>query len=263
MSLQYNDTTTYKGIVQIYEKEIGANRGDISGNVEKLKEFTADCNLAIDDITNIALKSSGTWNFDDSNYDDYPIIKTDLVSGQRDYTFLTDEDGALVLDIFKVVIFDGQGYGKEAQPVDAQETQNNFDVSNFYNGQNAVGTPTRYDKTANGLLLDVIPNYTTDGENTGIYGLEVYINREASYFLYTDTTKKPGFPGIFHKYLALKPALDYARRNNLAVLPRLEQEIMKLEGDESRGILGSIARYFGRRERDIKRKMTPIREDTR
>ena len=42
MSIQFNDTTTYKGLVQFFEKEVGFNRGDVAGNTDRLKEFTAD-----------------------------------------------------------------------------------------------------------------------------------------------------------------------------------------------------------------------------
>ena len=37
MSATFNDTTNYKGLVQLYEREIGANRGDISGSTDRLK----------------------------------------------------------------------------------------------------------------------------------------------------------------------------------------------------------------------------------
>lgn len=209
----------------------------------------------MDDFMAIAIKSSGTWQFDDSNHTDYPIIRTNLVSGQRDYSFTTDESGNLILDIYKVIIYDANGFGREIYPIDAQTTdfQGSF-TSDFYDGQNRTGVPTRYDKTANAIFLDYVPNYSATN------ALEVYINRESTYFTSSDTTKKPGVPGLFHKYFALKPALDYARRNNLSILPRLENEVMKFEGDESKRIIGSIEKYFGRRERDIKRRMVPARD---
>jgi hypothetical protein len=241
MSIQFNDTTTLKGIAQIYEKEIGANQGDITGNTTKLKSFTADANLALDDYTAIALQASGTWQFDDSNQTDYPIITTNLVSGQRDYSFTTDEGGNLILDIYKVLVLQsatGTVYS-ELFPVDQQS---DYDATGFTDGQNITGTPTTYDKTANGIFLDAIPGYNATK------GLKVYINRESSYFTYSDTTKKPGVPGLHHKYFALKPALDYARRNNLATLPRLEQEVAKMERD--------IKEYFGRREKDTRNILT-------
>jgi hypothetical protein len=80
-------------------------------------------------------------------------------------------------------------------------------------------------------------------------GLLLYINREASYFTSTDTTKKPGVPGIFHRWFAIRPAEDYARRNNLTNYPLLRAERLQMEKD--------IAAYFGRRERDVRHIIKP------
>jgi hypothetical protein len=240
MSLQFNDTSTLKGIAQIYEKEIGANQGDITGVTAKLKAFTADANLAMDDYLAIALQASGTWQFDDSNHTDYPIITTNLVSGQRDYSFTTDQTGNLILDIYKVLVLQsatGTVYS-ELYPTDQQSEPR---ATGYTDGQNITGTPTTYDKTANGIFLDAIPGYNATN------GLKVYINRETSYFTSSDTTKKPGVPGLHHKYFALKPAMDYARRNNLANVQRIEIEVAKMERD--------IKEYFGRREKDTRNQL--------
>lgn len=241
--MQFNDTSTFKGIIQIIEKELGLEREYISGNSNKLKETTADVNLAWDDYAYIALKAMG-WEWDDSNFTDYPIIKTNIVSGQRDYTFTTDEGGNLILDIYKVLVLSSatatvydqiepvnqQGGGDEVYDLEAENT--------------TQGTPVQYDKTANGIFLDPIPSYNATN------GLKVYINREPSYFVSTDTTKKPGCPGIHHRYFALKAALDYARRNSLSVYNRLREEVVSFEGDEEKNLVGSIERYFARRSKD-------------
>lgn len=246
MSLAFNDTSTYRGIIQMLEKECGFKRGDISGDTNRLKEFTADINLALDDFIALALQSSGTWQYDDSNHTDYPIITTNLVSGQRDYSFTTDEAGNLILDIQKVLVANAAGVFSEVTPKDAQSEGS---TSGYWDGQNATGTPTTYDKTANGIFLDPIPNYNETG------GLKVYINREGSYFTSGDTTKKPGVPGLFHSYFFLKPARNYARihsRKNLAVL---DADVQRMEM--------SIKEYFGLREKDVRRRMTAATQDNR
>jgi len=239
MSAVFNDTTNYRGLVQVYEDEIGANLGDVSGNTTKLKKFAADANMALDDFVGMAIQSSGTWQFDDSNHTDYPIITTNLVSGQRDYTFTTDEGGSLILDIYKVLVADASGTFHEVDPVDAQSQK---DTSGFWDGANTGGMPVKYDKTANGIFLEPIPNFNYTN------GLKVYINREASYFTYTDTTKKPGVPGIFHKYFALRPAQDYARRNNLANQNKIQEEVLRMEKD--------IEDYYALRPKDERRRFS-------
>lgn len=254
MSLQFNDTTTFKGLVQQYEKEIGANQGDVSGNSTKLAYFTADCNLSLDRFTELALKSSGTWQYDDSNQTDYPEISTNLISGQRSYTFTTDEQGNLILEIYGVWLADSSGVFHKLSAVDSETEPN---MEDFNDGQDKTGTPLRYNKTANGIFFDLIPDYSYS------LGVKVQINREASYFTVSDATKKPGVPGIFHEYFALRPAYDYARRNNLAVLPRLEKEIIKMEGDELLNVVGTIQKYFSSRTKDERPKLGIVQQNNR
>ena len=245
MSLQFNDTTTLKGLVQMYEREIGATRGTVSGNTNLLKEFTADANMATDDYVAMMIQVSGLWKGDDTNHTDYPEIYTDIVSGQRDYTFLTDENDNSILDIYRVYYLDNSAY----KLLDTYDADTEKEISTFTDGQNATGTPSKYDKTANAIRLDVSPTVgITDG-------LKVSINREASYFTSTDTTKKAGFPGVHQKYFYLKPALDYARRNTLTSYPRIEGEVMKAERE--------IKEYFNRRTKDENPKLHINRESTK
>ena len=245
MSLPFNDTANRKGIVQLYERELGLDAAAVSGNTTKLKDLTADVNIAFDDYVSIAIRSSGTWQFDDSNQTDFPIITTNLVSGQRSYLFTTDEQSNLILDIYRVLVADSSGRFSEVDAVDAQTGPD----AGFWDGQDTGGTPVKYDKTANGIFLDPIPNYNYTN------GLKVYINREASYFTYTDTTKKPGVPGLHHKYFYLRPAEEYARRKNLANYPQLREERMLLERE--------IETYFSERPRDEKRRLSVTQPNNR
>lgn len=240
MSLPFSDTSTFKGIVQIYEKEIGANRADISGDASKLKELTADINLAYDDFLKLAFEASGTWQFDDSNQTDYPIITTNIVASQRDYAFTLDGSSNLILEIYKVAVLPSATATmyQEIEPIDAQSARNNDFVAN----NTTTGTPYQYDKTGNGIFLNPIPSYNATA------GLKVYINREASYFTSSDTTKKPGVPGIFHRYFALRPAEDYLRRTSHANYSAVRAERMQMEQD--------IKAFFGRRERDVPKRLT-------
>lgn len=242
MSLQFSDTSTHRGIIQQLERELGFDPATISGNTTKLKQFTADINLAWDNYLAIALPASGTWQYDDSNHTDYPIIKTNLVDGQRSYVFTTDENSNLILDVYKVAILPSATATQyeEIRPVDQQSSS---DVGDLVSESTSEGVPVRYDKTANGIFLDPIPSYNATN------GLKIYINREANYFAYTDTTKKPGCPGLHHRYFVLKPALDFARRNKMSVEGSLRLEIARIEAD--------IREYFGRRQRDERPRITP------
>lgn len=246
MSLIFNDTTNFRGIVQLYEKEIGANRGDISGNVNRLKEFTAEANNALDEYTRLAISASGRWKFDDSNHVDFPEITTDLVANQREYTFVNDQTGNVILDIYRVYVKGDDGKFKLIKPIDADTEDVN---ATNYDGDDTTGDSYEYDKTANGILLNLVPPAEI------IDGLKVSINRESSYFTHTDTVKKPGIYGLHHKYLYLKPALDYARRNTLTSYPRIEMEVLRIER--------AIADGLNRRGKDERRRLVVRQESNR
>lgn len=272
MSLVFNDTTTKHGIVQEYEKECGYEYGDVSNDPNKLLALVSGANLAFDDYLSLAFGSDSTWPMDDSNFSDYPIITTDLVAGQRDYPFVTDQTGNLILEIAKVFVKQSAaGAYVEASPVNvsagSDQPQNlrgaasgllyYGGLTGFTNGLNVQGTPNRYDKLANGIFLDPIPNANIPG------GLKVYINREPSYFTAADTTKKPGVPGLHHRYFVLKPAVDYARRNGTNNYATLKAELEDFEGNEETGVIGKIQRYFARRAKDVLPRMVVGRHDNR
>jgi hypothetical protein len=243
MSRVFNNTSDLNGLVQEYEKEIGVDYGFVSGNTTRLKAFASATRTAWDKYIYFALKASGKWQFDDSNQTDFPIVYTNIVSGQQSYPFVLDEQGNLILDIYKVAVLPSATATEyvEITPIDAQSEEGGV---NLVAETSQTGTPYQYDKTANGIFLDTTPNYNATR------GLKIYINREASYFTSTDTTKKPGCPGVHHDYFFLRPAFENARRNNLSNYTTLRDEILKYEGDEERGIVGSIERYFSRRSRD-------------
>jgi len=249
MSLAYNNTSSNNGIIQEIEKECGFEYGAISGNTALLQEITSQVNLALDDYLSIGLTASGTWQLDDSNHTKYPIIKTNLVSGQRDYSFTTDGDSNLILDIYQVAILPS-ATSSVYIPLEPFDEFENPESNAIITEATSTGTPYTYGKLANGIFLEPKPNYNATS------GLKVFINREGSYFTTSDTTKKPGVPGIHHRYFVVKPAMVYARRNNLSVYGKLADEVLAYEGDKDRGIQGKITRYFAHREKDKRNIMT-------
>ena len=232
MSLQFSDSSLKAGIVEMIDSTVKSNSTSYP-----LTEKTRDINLALDRVFALIFQVGGTWQFDDSNHTDYPIITTDLVSGQRDYSFTTDENGNLILDIYKLMIADENGLFFEVLPVDQQGKP----PFTMIDGQNTTGQPFFYDKTANGIFLDPIPNYNSTG------GIKVFINRTGSYFATTDTTKKPGFNGLFHEYLALRPSYQYALRNSLANMNVLKAEMIEMEN--------AIMDSYKARERDVQKTL--------
>lgn len=199
---------------------------------------TRDENLAIDKFISIAIKSAGRWQLDDTNHEDYPIIKTNLIQGQRDYSFIYDEQGNLILDIYKILVAQPDGTFVEIKSVDVQSE----DIDDMTNGLNVTGIPSSYDKTGNGIFFDVLPSYSVEN------GILLYINREGSYFSTSDTTKKPGFAGVYHEYIALRPSYQYAHRHSKPNEVALRTDMMLMEEE--------IRNYYSNREKDSQLIMT-------
>ena len=211
-----------------------------------IADKTRDINLALDEVFSAIFEVGGTWQFDDSNHTDYAIITTNLVSGQRDYPFTTDEQGNLILEVLKVFVADEQGNFRDVTPVDVPT---GTAPSNHFDGLNTGGQPNTYDKLGNGILLDPIPNYNRTN------GLKVYISREGSYFSTTDTTKKAGFAGIFHEYLALRPSYQYARTNGLANKNDLKTDMIDMKN--------AIREYYKAREKDVVKTLRTKRNNSK
>lgn len=241
MSLVFSSTANKNGIIQRIERNVFGPDGDgrITGNSTLFAYFTNDVNMALDRALSIIFNADGRWQFDDSNHTDYPIITTNLVANQRDYSFTTDGSSNLILDIYKVAILPSATATlyDEVSPADAQSDDNSVFVE-----ASETGVPSQYDKTANGIFLNPVPNYSATN------GLKVYISREGSYFTTADTTKKPGIAGIFHEYLVVEPSYRYAMANGLTNMNALASETMRLERE--------IEKYYSRRAKDERPIMT-------
>lgn len=231
---------TYTNIKDKIRRVTGTNTTSYSNS-----EIATDVNLALDEVFSIALKNNG-WNIDDWNHTHEPFITTNLVSGQRDYHFIYDEQGNLILNIYKVMVrTSSTGSYKEISPTDIQSNPPNTMID----GSDTTGIPTTYDKTGNGILLDVIPNYnSTDG-------LKVFIDREPSYFISTDTTKVAGIDGLCHDYLYLKPAYEYCRDKGLPQAERIYRDLLDARK--------KIDERYGRRAKDEIKRLIPAQQNNK
>lgn len=253
MSTVFSNTSG-TGLVQLCEDNCGFNRGDISGSTDLLKKFTGWMNLGLDDMWGIILLACNLGGLDDNNYTDYPFYSTNLVSGQRDYSYITDGDNNVILDIHKVMVANPSGKFAEIYAVNQETitkgTNNQASVTSFFDGYNASGIPTRYSKLGgNAIFLDVIPNYNSTG------GLLMFGTREASYFTVADTTKKPGVSGIYQSYPALFASEMYAGMKTLSNLKKLQQDKINMQR--------AIQVYYAQRDKDVPKRMIPNTESCR
>lgn len=244
MARQFSDTTNNSGLLQLFEKEIGASYGYVSGNTARLQEFTGDANDALNDFKFLEITADGTWQSDDTNFDDYAIIKTNIVSGQADYPFLKDENNNYILEIERIDVADENGTFRR---IEVSDVQTEKDTIGFIN--TVSGVPYRYDLIANAIFLDPVPNYNYTN------GLQMYVSRTNSYFVTSDTTKIPGIPALFHRYIAIKAAHTYAERQNLEISERLFRKVFTMEQQ--------IQEYYARRNNDKRKRLTVSNESNR
>lgn len=222
---------------------LGFKDGYITDDATRKAQFTGRINLALDRALHLILKADGRWQFDDSNHTTYPILTGNLVAGQRDYSFTADSDSNLILEIDRVFarVSTSDPY-YELQPVDAQSDPE-AKIYGYTDGQNTQGSPYTYDKTSTGIFLDPIPDANVTN------GLKLYVSREGSYFSTSDTTKTPGFSGLYHDFIPLFASYDYAKANRLDVQETLKRDLLEMEK--------ALSEAYARRDQHQRPVMSP------
>ena len=238
MGLQFNSDSDEQDIVSEIQSICSTTT-----NVYSLKDMTRRANLALDRFVYLAATASGEWQFDDLNRNDLPVGTTNIFTGQQDYSFASD-----VLLVEKVLCKDSTGVWQELTPVDI--TDSKYEAGNIWTLPSGnSGSPTRYDKFANSLLLDPIPNYNSSS------GLKVVFRRGPSYFESTDTTKEAGVPTLFHAFIARYASLPFLiehqhpAKNDIASLVQMDEK--------------AITTYYSLRPKDVRRRLEVRVEDNR
>lgn len=227
----YNDTTSLTGICQEIDEICGTNTVSYP-----LTSKNRRLNAALDDFILMAIKDASGWSVEDSGETDLPIATRNLVSGQADYAFPTE---LLVLEKLEILLDDGVTW-KELSPTDQ------LDVNV------GTGIPKEYKKVGNSFLLSPTPSYSETS------GIKVHYRRALNYSTLSGSTfspTSPGIPSVFHMWLARKASLPYLvdkqlpKKNDIASLIQ--------EGNDM------IINYFGRRPKDVIRRMVAGKHDNR
>lgn len=239
--MQFSNTSTpYDGLIQDCESLVfgSDNYGAISGNTTRLADFTNKINRAYDKLATKIMSVDGRWQWDDSNYSDHPIGSTQLNSGQQDYAFDVEH-----MEISKVLIRDSAGNKTLITPIDENDP---IGRSLLEDSTSTGGTPMFYDKKGASMFLYPTPNYTKAA------GLIVHYQRKPSYFATSDTTKAPGVPALFHRYLSLEASIDYTvskqqpvKNDWIVLLKEIENDMMEFYSKRSKDeqkILKSVKR---------------------
>lgn len=197
-----------------------------------------DINAAYEEVVAQILGFDGNFQFDDSNYTDFPVGKADLVATQKDYSFDTAH-----LFIEAVEVMDENGDYYYLKPLDKFSLSEPWDE--YFSTD---GRPEYYDKEGNSLILGPGP---ATGKVTTSYGLKVHFRRTADVFTsaqVTTGTKQPGFASPCHYLLSYKAALGYAQSYKKDRVPMIMSNIERLE------VL--LEKIYTRRAKDEKDIMT-------
>ena len=240
MALQYNSEANSQDIVS----EILAICGNITVTDYPLVEITRRFNFALDRYFFLAFESDGKWNFDDINETSPPIDTQDLVSGTNRYKMSAFTEK--VLSLIKLELLDEDDNGISLKPILFKDLEGSFEDL-YINAES--GTPTSYIKYGDFIYLDRKPDYNKTS------GLKAYFNRPASYMEHDDTTKVPGTPGVHHEYLCRMASLPWLVERKV---PQMQGIAQLIQTDED-----EIRKYFSRRTKDMKKKMTIAYQNNR
>lgn len=238
--MQFNDTTSKTGLVQDCETLLAMTDGEISGDDTKLKIFTRLVNSWYRRVNSWIWDVTGTWEYDDSNWTDFPIATTDLVDEQQDY-----EIPSTAQKIDRVEVLDSDGNYQLLTPLDKSQITTEA-MSEFYE---TPGLPRFYDLVGRSIVL-----YPKPGADyvTLTNGLKLYFSRDVDEFISTDTTKEPGFVSNFHRILSVGASYDYAASYGMT------ERLSYLKGQLNE-LVNELRRFYGGRHRDQKLRIEPPR----
>lgn len=223
---------------------------DTDVNVYPLVQKTRNVNRWFDRLVSLILEADGRWQWDDTNWTDSPVATATLVNNQQDYSVFaaSPSSGQDYLSITRVEVLDSAGNYNELTPIDWNDIKGQA-TTEF---METAGMPQYYDKVGASLFLYPKPSTSYV---TATAGLKVYFQRNGSYFESTDTTKSPGVPSIFHRYLSLGGALDYCIKKQLPQRDEVRFQIAQMEQD--------ILSFFQKRSKDEVLKIKPATTSSR
>lgn len=244
--MQFSDTTNNTGILQRARKMMR-----VDSTQWETYNVVNSCNDWLNKIFTYAKRKDINFQIDDTNHVKLPIGATDLIANQKDYSFLTDQEGNRITNITRIDILDANGNSKQLTKIDQKEVKGGLGAY-----KNIPGTPEEYDLIADNIVrLYPAPNYNMRLVEEGAAGLTYYFQRSPSYFTATDTTKEPGVADDLHRGFVIASAYDGALALGLPNLQALSVELQKEED--------KLIDYLSSRNTDSSTRLTPLIENNR
>jgi len=198
-----------------------------------------------DYVTGFLIATDKRFQWDDTNHSRLPEGTTPLTASQTDYSFLTDQQGNAIISLTGVSLYVSSGVYQPLELVDRSDPD--YDELTF---GTVTGTPTQYDKIADNIIR---LNFKPSANNS--IGLKFAFQRVGSRFAATDTTKEPGVSPLLHRGYVIAAAYDGALTLGLPNLAALAAE-RQYEDTKMR-------EYFSGRNKDIRTRMTQVRQNNR
>src|SRR5574343_468563 len=140
--MTFSDTVTNSGILQQARDMMRVDSTQWS-----TQKVVNSCNNWLDMIAGYALATDKNFQWDDTNHTKLPIGTTNLVSGQSDYSFLTDEQGNKIITLIRIDVLDSNGKWHQLSKIDQAEIPMALDSY-----ESTDGIPTQYDLIADNIV---------------------------------------------------------------------------------------------------------------
>src|SRR3990167_9521881 len=150
---------------------------------------------------------------------------------------------ATVLNLLKVACKDSNGNYRVLEAVDLDDPR----AKDVLELRGDSGTPVRYVKNGNSIILDPIPSYASST------GLRLFFQRNTVPFTTSDTTAVPGFAKPFHDVLAMGAAYDYLSKEGSPRAAGMFALIERMKAD--------IIEFYSARSEDQRPRMRLRNED--
>ncbi len=199
-------------------------------------------NQAYEQIVGLLINADGRWNFDDSNYTDFPTGTYTLVNSQERYSF-NDK----FLQLVEVSVKNKNGDFQILRSIDQKEYSDLVPLAEAYETD---GMPRFYDKVSEDTI-DLLPAPDNGVSVTLTNGLKIKFKRTADLFTsaeVTTGTKEPGFASPWHMILAYMAALPYAQSYKKDRVALIEAKIQQMKAE--------LIKHYGRREKDVRKQAT-------
>jgi len=236
--MQFYDATNKRAICQKIDRLC-----DTTDTSYPRLDKTAEVNDAYEQVVGWLLTADGTWQWDDSNYDDLPIGTQTLVSGQSAYTF-NDK----FLQLLEVQIMGKDGKYRIIQPIDQREYSDEAPLEEDFTTD---GEPIYYDKVSD----DTIKLYPAPDNGISVTlasGIKIKFKRTAELFTATSAVTAdataPGFASPYHVILSYMAAIPYCMTYKKDRVALYEKKVMDLKKE--------LVELYSNREKDKRKVMT-------